>query len=861
MIPHRLVIGQANVAHSQDVANVLLSTSLDFHILFVQEPPWFPTVSGQFISTSHPSWVTIYPLSPVPNSEASRPRVLTYVNHNLTDPAYFRLRPDIMNSLDAQVVNIHIGPTKVHAYNLYWEGKSHQKMIDIFDTLDLHSLPSLFLGDFNTCHRSWAAHPRNHRNAAGTLVRSWIDLNLLRLLSPHRAPTFFDRRRGIRPTCIDLVLATSFPSSSLSDTHSPGLAGTRSSSTTPMQNPRPGYPDRGGSSGPIRSSSRLGHRTPSPSPYARPSSVDEETVPDSQEETVRLPLVPPPPPVSERDRAYFEKAIRGVPSLASAAAEDRGAPFREALIRSFLGAILITAESLGLPSLLSLLRNHPEFGEVVTAIETEAVELWSSTHPMPPNNESPEESGFDRIFGAIPSGKRPEDPTPARLTAIENTLAQVLASLSKNTPSPAVPLPKTGQSSKSGPKKNTTPAPKGKGGPPAPQSTSVGPTPSGDTGSKAPAPLPSQSQSYAAAAASTAKPRKFNPSPKEPSAYRKKKRDEQRFGEVLFSPSPAFPRNNDADCPLSGPGALKTLNEGNALLTPTSPDMWDILAKQGANALSLLHGGRSFHCLTHGPTRDLVIHGIPAKSTDLPKVENICLSLAAGLALDPHDIVREKSRWLVSSRSPNPNKRPLFLVSLTTDEVADRLLHRNPHWIEGDRLTFKEFTTAPTVPNQCRRCWKVGHPTWKCGVSNPICAICAEFHETLSHACPFQGCTERGKACEHAPKTCPNCGGNHPAWEKSCIERLIQKAAQPPKKKATPPAPKKAAPDSPAKATADYIRAIPKGAPGHPVRDISQYKDIKLVKKFRAWCLYNKLPVIGPNDDPAKWAPPHPAST
>ncbi|KDQ16103.1 hypothetical protein BOTBODRAFT_173379 [Botryobasidium botryosum FD-172 SS1] len=286
--------------------------------------------------------------------------------------------------------------------------------------------------------------------------------------------------------------------------------------------------------------------------------------------------------------------------------------------------------------------------------------------------------------------------------------------------------------------------------------------------------------------------------------------------------------------------------------------MWDILAKQGTTALSHLHNGRTFYCLTHGPTRDLVVHGIPAKSTDLPKVNNVCLSLAAGLSLDPHDIVQAKSRWMVSSRSPNPNKRPLFLVSLTTDEVAERLLHRNPHWIEGDRITFKEFATAPTVPNQCRRCWKVGHPTWRCGVTNPVCAICAEFHETLSHNCSFQGCVERGKACEHATKTCPNCGGNHPAWDKACIERLIQKAAQPPKKKGSPPQPKKAAPDSPAKATADFIRSIPQGAPGHAQRVITHYKDIELVKKFRAWCLYNKLPVIGPNDDPTTWAPPAP---
>ncbi|KDQ06127.1 hypothetical protein BOTBODRAFT_181873 [Botryobasidium botryosum FD-172 SS1] len=203
----RYVNANANVAHSQDAANVLLSTSLDFHILFVQEPPWFPTVSGQFVSTSHPSWVTIYPLSPVPNSELSRPRVITYVNHNLTDPAYFRSRPNILNSLDAQVIDIHIGPTKVRAYNLYWAEKSHQTLIDKFDSLDLHTLPSLFLGDFNACHRSWAAHPRNFRNPAGHMVRSWINLNLLRLLNPPREPTFFDRQRGIRPTCIDLVVA------------------------------------------------------------------------------------------------------------------------------------------------------------------------------------------------------------------------------------------------------------------------------------------------------------------------------------------------------------------------------------------------------------------------------------------------------------------------------------------------------------------------------------------------------------------------------------------------------------------------------------------------------------------------------
>ncbi|KDQ07116.1 hypothetical protein BOTBODRAFT_181006 [Botryobasidium botryosum FD-172 SS1] len=46
-----LLVGQANVAHSQDAAISLLSTSPHFHVIFIQEPPWYSTTSGVTIAT------------------------------------------------------------------------------------------------------------------------------------------------------------------------------------------------------------------------------------------------------------------------------------------------------------------------------------------------------------------------------------------------------------------------------------------------------------------------------------------------------------------------------------------------------------------------------------------------------------------------------------------------------------------------------------------------------------------------------------------------------------------------------------------------------------------------------------------
>ncbi|KDQ11000.1 hypothetical protein BOTBODRAFT_177695 [Botryobasidium botryosum FD-172 SS1] len=379
--------------------------------------------------------------------------------------------------------------------------------------------------------------------------------------------------------------------------------------------------------------------------------------------------------------------------------------------------------------------------------------------------------------------------------------------------------------------------------------------------------------SYATAAAKGASSRKFNPSPKQPSAYRKKVRDPLVHGEVLFAPASPF-GIDDNNGTINGQNGLNLINgslkdltptcsvkglrwtsRGNLMLTPELPKQWDILAKHGPAVLEK-HMAKKFTVLTHGPTKDVVLHGWGATHDALPNVGNVCAKVTTALGLDPYDIVVDKSRWLVG-KNTNPNRPPLLLLAISTDEAAEKLLYQNPHWIEGKKIAFKVFSSDPTVPNQCARCWKVGHPTWRCGVKTPVCGLCSDGHATTSHRCHQPLCNIVGDKCPHFTMQCPNCQDAHEAWDRKCVERQIQKAANPPKKRAQSPGPQTAAVDSPLRKAADLIRGIPAGRLGHPNRDITKYKDLELVKKFRLWALFNELPLIvtSPSGE-VSWSPP-----
>ncbi|KDQ11876.1 hypothetical protein BOTBODRAFT_176876 [Botryobasidium botryosum FD-172 SS1] len=514
----------------------------------------------------------------------------------------------------------------------------------------------------------------------------------------------------------------------------------------------------------------------SPMPTLSPSQDDPPQDRPSTPPRTTASVIPPTPTTSRRTQ---EAWLRNVNDTLNNYVEHLGelnaelfALTRRPITRLLLGAALATAPSIG--DLAEIIAANPDW----MAEDTDDDSMDEDTTDPPTH----------------PKAKAAELKNEKRFGAIEDALARLEGLLLKTLTPVAPPPAKGGQTSGQKKPKPTPPKDSPPGKPASPRSPP-----------RRRLPLKSSRQ------LPTPPPLQKGPAP----------------AKVLFAPASPFARD-DNNGTINGQNGLNLINgslkdltptcsikglrwtsRGNIMLTPELPEQWDILAKHGPAVLEK-HMGKTFSVLTHGPTKDVVLHGWGATHNALPNVGNVCAKITTVLGLDPYDIVVNKSRWLVG-KNTNPNRPPLLLLAISTDEAAEKLLYQNPHWIEGKKVAFKVFSSDPTIPNQCARCWKVGHPTWHCGVKPPVL----------------------GDRCPHFTLQCPNCQDAHEAWDRKCVERQIQKAVNLPEK-----------------------RAQSLG----PHRDISKYKDLELVKKFQLWALFNELPLIvtSPSGD-VSWSPPPPA--
>ncbi|KDQ05808.1 hypothetical protein BOTBODRAFT_182201 [Botryobasidium botryosum FD-172 SS1] len=388
--------------------------------------------------------------------------------------------------------------------------------------------------------------------------------------------------------------------------------------------------------------------------------------------------------------------LRGVPTYIKYLETDILTPNRATLARLLLSAAQATA--MNDTQLLDAIRDIPPLMEgAIAKIVAQASDS---------DDESPDEDEVFRIK------------TTGRLLKIEESMACIEA-LAKRA------LSNKPESKDKGKGKAPTPGPSAPGATPSPPTA---PTP--DTVTITTQIQPTQSYAAAANKGKNKTTPKFNPSPNRASAYCKKVRDPLESGELLFAPLSAITCDGNAGT-IDGQNAINLINgalglltptctikgirwtqRSNVLLTPSSPEEWDILAKHAPGVLEHLCQVK-FTLRTPVPSKDLILHGWPARHGSLPNVEEICTTVATAIGIDADDIIKEKSRWLVGPKS-NTSRPPLLLLAVATDEAEAKLLFNNPHWINGKRITFKKFSTPPTVPNQCTRCWKVGHPTWRC---------------------------------------------------------------------------------------------------------------------------------------------------
>ncbi|KDQ10611.1 hypothetical protein BOTBODRAFT_178084 [Botryobasidium botryosum FD-172 SS1] len=330
---------------------------------------------------------------------------------------------------------------------------------------------------------------------------------------------------------------------------------------------------------------------------------------------------------------------------------------------------------------------------------------------------------------------------------------------------------------------------------------------------------------------------KFNPSPKVASAYRRKKNSPSQHGETLWSLSD--PDSFDVGAIRSGPAPLGELNallskcvppcalkglqwtdRHMVLLTPTRPKDIDILSVHAAEVLSKVFGGHAFKQFSYGPSTGIVCYGAARGSPANHSSEDMLGLLSGGLGLSPSDVIPAKSRWLVAKNDEATAPKPSFLIHITSNETAERLLASNPHFIAGVRFSLKKFKESPTVPNQCQRCFKA---------MLPLPTLAPTALPPAFPAPPTLSSNAR-TAEEITPR------GTPPSQEEEGLSH-------------SPPA---------SLPIAAFVRAIPPGSTGYSAKTAS-LKDAEIARRFPKWCAFNKYPI--PTTDAqghVSWNPPIP---
>ncbi|KAK9884709.1 hypothetical protein WA026_007554 [Henosepilachna vigintioctopunctata] len=116
--------------------------------------------------------------------------------------------------------------------------------------------------------------------------------------------------------------------------------------------------------------------------------------------------------------------------------------------------------------------------------------------------------------------------------------------------------------------------------------------------------------------------------------------------------------------------------------------------------------------------------------------------------------------WRISSMATS---RPTTLIRVITHSKTsiDALLLKGV-CLYGRRHEVEPSKVPTPIQKYCSTCSKSGHDRTECR-DKPTCASCGESHKNT--LCP-----------KLKNPTCPNCKGDHPAWDLKCPKRRIPPA-------------------------------------------------------------------------------------
>lgn len=161
------------------------------------------------------------------------------------------------------------------------------------------------------------------------------------------------------------------------------------------------------------------------------------------------------------------------------------------------------------------------------------------------------------------------------------------------------------------------------------------------------------------------------------------------------------------------------------------------------------------------PWSKFLLHGVPTHlqlETIRRDVEAYCNGHKLG----------QTPRWLAKEENRRDKEASTivlaFLGAVTLTDLGGKSIR------VGNRTCNLSRYIQFGPQTQCLHCQGFGHPKEFC-TAGPICAVCAENHETAKHQCPQNVC-KGGYMCTHGNMKCTNCQAPHRASNRNCPERV-----------------------------------------------------------------------------------------
>ncbi|KAE9385647.1 hypothetical protein BT96DRAFT_949695 [Gymnopus androsaceus JB14] len=170
----------------------------------------------------------------------------------------------------------------------------------------------------------------------------------------------------------------------------------------------------------------------------------------------------------------------------------------------------------------------------------------------------------------------------------------------------------------------------------------------------------------------------------------------------------------------------------------------------------------SAHLVFH--TKKVIINGITTNSIPSRKDHIDWL-------VERNPILKEslaRVYWLRKDLATKLGKEfSLIIMHVYSDNVADKIIRNGIVTPNGWHLFGYKFIKGP---DQCYHSQQYGHHSYQCKSPSPICAHCAEPHNTQECHCLHASCCPSTKSCKITLK-CALCEGAHFAFDHCCPEQ------------------------------------------------------------------------------------------